>query len=166
MSRRNEYFGGQDDVLECVSMEGSGIKEPRLRRRRKESKVAIGRFRSFVLDVNDLESAERFWTAVLGWDLQFTAYNGQYSRLGEKGGASLLLQLVPEPKTELKNRGHLDITVDDVASASDDAVALGARVLKGPAFHPDDGDPLLEWAILADPSGNEFCVIREVHPTL
>jgi hypothetical protein len=27
-------------------------------------------------------------------------------------------------------------------------------------------DPLLEWAVMADPSGNEFCLIRELEQTL
>jgi predicted enzyme related to lactoylglutathione lyase len=75
------------------------------------------------------------------------------------------LQLVPEKKTDLKNRAHLDITVMDVGRAVDEVLKLGGSVIKEPALWPET-DPLLEWAIVADPSGNEFCLIRELRPTL
>jgi hypothetical protein len=29
-------------------------------------------------------------------------------------------------------------------------------------FEPGSSDPVLEWAVLADPFGNEFCLIREL----
>jgi hypothetical protein len=38
-------------------------------------------------------------------------------------------------------------------------------VIKEPATFPET-DPLIEWAVMADPSGNEFCLIRELEPTL
>jgi hypothetical protein len=52
---------------------------------------------------------------------------------------------VPEPKT-VKNRIHLDVVTDDVASL----VAAGATVLR-----PQDDE--IEWTVMADPDGNEFC---------
>jgi Glyoxalase-like domain len=52
---------------------------------------------------------------------------------------------VPEPKT-VKNRIHLDVTTPDV----DALVAAGAVVLRAAG----DG---VEWTVLADPDGNEFC---------
>jgi hypothetical protein len=52
---------------------------------------------------------------------------------------------VPEPKT-VKNRIHLDVTTDDV----DALVAAGATVLR-----PQDDE--IEWTVMADPDGNEFC---------
>jgi predicted enzyme related to lactoylglutathione lyase len=124
--------------------------------------MAVGTFRTFVLDVNNLPVAERFWTSVLGWDLAFSSED--FSRVGKKGEASLLLQLVPEPKGEVKNRGHVDLTVDDVAGAVEEVLELGGGVVKPPGFYPDDSDPLLEWSVVCDPFGNEFCLIREVHP--
>jgi hypothetical protein len=53
---------------------------------------------------------------------------------------------VPEPKT-VKNRVHIDVTTDDL----DALVAHGARVLRA---NRDGG---IEWTVLADPDGNEFC---------
>ena len=58
----------------------------------------------------------------------------------------LVFNLVPEPKT-VKNRWHWDVVSDDL----DGLVAAGAAVLR----RPDDD---IEWHVLADPAGNEFCV--------
>ena len=126
--------------------------------------MAIGTLRRFVLDVNDLEAGERFWTAVTGLETRFSAWQGQFSALGVIGTGSILLQLVPETKTALKNRAHLDITVEDLGRAVDEAVALGGGVVKPPGFCPES-DPNLEWAVMTDPFGNEFCLIRDVAPT-
>jgi hypothetical protein len=52
---------------------------------------------------------------------------------------------VPEPKT-VKNRWHWDVVCDDV----DGLVARGATVLRAP-------DDEIDWTVLADPEGNEFC---------
>jgi predicted enzyme related to lactoylglutathione lyase len=104
--------------------------------------------------------------AVLGWELQFSAANGEFSRIGRKGEPSILLQAVPEAKTEVKNRAHVDVTVEDVSRAVEEVLALGGGLVKEPSLWPTDDDPWLEWAVMSDPSGNEFCVIREVRPTL
>lgn len=127
--------------------------------------MAIGTFRTTVVDVGDLAGGEAFWGAVLGLDPQFEAFGGRYSRLGLKGPGSVLLQLVPEEKTGVKNRMHIDLTVADVPAAVAQAIALGATLVRRPGLYPDD-DPILEWAVLADPWGNEFCVIRDLVPTL
>ena len=127
--------------------------------------MAVGALRSIVVDVNDLEESERFWCSVLGLEVQWPSGEGQFSRIGAKGAGSVLLQLVPEKKTDLKNRAHIDITVMDVALGVDEVVKLGGSVIREPALWPET-DPLLEQAIVADPSGNEFCLIRELRPTL
>jgi Glyoxalase-like domain len=58
-------------------------------------------------------------------------------------------QLVPESKV-VKNRVHLDLSADDRAAELDRLTSLGARVV---AEHP-------RWTTLADPDGNEFCLVR------
>ncbi len=127
--------------------------------------MAVGALRSIVVDVNDLKESERFWSSVLGLEVQWPSGEGQFSRIGAKGAGSVLLQLVPEKKTDLKNRVHIDITVMDVGSALDEVLRLGGSVIKEPALWPET-DSVLEWAVMADPSGNEFCLIRELRPTL
>ncbi len=123
--------------------------------------MAVGKLRRMVVDVNDLATGEAFWSAVTGLEVQFSAWQGQFSGLGEKEAGSILLQLVPERKTDLKNRAHIDLTVDDVSRAVEEVIALGGSVIRTPGFFPDD-DPELEWAVVADPFGNEFCVIRDI----
>lgn len=127
--------------------------------------MAVGTLRSIVVDVNDIGESERFWSSVLGLEVQFEVWQGQYSRIGAKGAGSVLLQLVPEKKTDLKNRAHIDITVGDVPRAVDEVLELGGSLIRGPVLYPET-DPILEQAIVADPSGNEFCLIRELRPTL
>ena len=67
----------------------------------------------------------------------------------------LLFARVPEPKT-LKNRLHLDFRPDDR-----DAVV--ARLLDLGATHTDVGQGDESWVVLADPEGNEFCVLSSRH---
>jgi hypothetical protein len=88
-----------------------------------------------------------------------------FSRIGAKGPGSVLLQLVPETKTELKNRAHIDVTVTHVGRALDQVIELGGSVVRPPGVWPER-ESLLEWAVVADPFGNEFCLIRELVPTL
>lgn len=56
---------------------------------------------------------------------------------------------VPEPKT-VKNRIHLDVTAADV----DALVAAGATILRAK-------DDEIDWTVMADPDGNEFCAFTD-----
>ena len=123
--------------------------------------MAVGTLRRFVIDVNDLTICEHFWSAVTGLPVRFSAWQGQFSGLGSIGTGSILLQLVPETKSALKNRAHLDLTVEDVSSSVAEVIALGGAMVRPPGFFPAE-TPVLEWAVVADPFGNEFCVIRDI----
>lgn len=125
--------------------------------------MAVGTIRAFVIDVNDLEVGERFWSAITGQEVRFSGWAGQYSRIGKAGFGCILLQLVPEKKTSLKNRAHIDITVADVDRAVDEVTALGGTLIRPKGIHAPD-DPVLEWVVMADPFGNEFCLIRDLEP--
>ena len=107
-----------------------------------------------VLDCVDADALAEFWAVALGY--RRTAFESPYVRLVDPGGRwpDLLLQQVPEPKAG-KNRMHLDLQVRDVPTEVARLVAAGARIV-APA-HDDDG---FLTAVLADPQGNEFCVIR------
>ena len=60
---------------------------------------------------------------------------------------------VPEGKT-IKNRLHIDLDPDDRDAEVERLVALGAT-------RADVGQgAAATWAVLADPEGNEFCVLR------
>ncbi len=106
------------------------------------------------LDCTDVDTQADFWAAALGYD-RFGS-GAQYRSLVAPPGApgpKVILQQVPEPRT-VKNRMHLDLIVDDVATEVARLEALGARRL--------DPGPVSElgitWVVMADPEGNEFCV--------
>jgi predicted enzyme related to lactoylglutathione lyase len=107
-----------------------------------------------VLDCVDADALADFWASALGF--RRGPFGPPYVRLTDPGGRwpDLLLQQVPERKSG-KNRMHLDLQVPDVAAEVGRLTALGASVVD-PA-HDDDG---FLTAVLADPQGNEFCVIR------
>lgn len=65
----------------------------------------------------------------------------------------LCLQRVPEPKAG-KNRMHLDLNVDDVDETMARLIALGATRRSDEILYYEH-----RWFVLADPEGNEFCVI-------
>ena len=114
--------------------------------------MPVGTLYAFVLDVNDLERSARFWSKVLGKDISFTA--DTYCRIGRGDDPpSLLLQKVPE-RHERKNRAHIDLDVTDLRSAVQRAVSLGAARLVETSEHG------ITWAVMADPDGNEFCLVQ------
>lgn len=109
-----------------------------------------------VLDCADLDRAAAFWSGVLGYRAEPSS-PGRYQQLLPPDGAGieLLLQQVPERKTT-KNRLHLDLRVPDLTAEVARLTALGAQRLTA--------EPIEEygwrWHILADPDGNEFCVLQ------
>ncbi|MCY1141007.1 VOC family protein [Actinoplanes sp. Pm04-4] len=114
-----------------------------------------------VLDCSDLPRSATFWCGVLGYETS-PSESGRYRQLlpPDGNGFELLLQRVPEPKST-KNRMHLDLRVPDLAAETARVESLGARRLTT--------DPIKEhgwtWHILADPDGNEFCVLQPPHST-
>lgn len=62
---------------------------------------------------------------------------------------------VPEPKGAWANRLHLDLTttsLDDQTETVERLIELGGR-------HIDIGQGDVDWAVMADPDDNEFCVL-------
>ena len=94
-----------------------------------------------------------FWSAVLGW--VETERDEEVITLSPPGGgASMDVVAVPEGEGG-KNRLHLDLRADGSTTAAEleRLLALGAR-------HADVGQgPDVSWTVLADPEGNEFCLL-------
>ncbi len=110
---------------------------------------------NYVLDCANADTLAGFWAAALGFERGAWRPPSPYVSLTRPGAGQpeMLLQQVPEPKLG-KNRMHLDLRVADSEAEVGRLVGLGARVLHGP--HDDEG----HWTtVLADPEGNEFCVI-------
>jgi predicted enzyme related to lactoylglutathione lyase len=109
-----------------------------------------------VVDCADLERAAGFWTAALGYVTEGPAAGRYQSLLPSDGpGVEILLQRTADAKHG-KNRVHLDLRTPDLDSEIARVTQLGATVLTA--------SPITEygwtWHILADPDGNEFCVLQ------
>ncbi|SCG36486.1 VOC family protein [Micromonospora humi] len=71
------------------------------------------------------------------------------------GGGRLYFQRVPERKS-VKNRVHICLQPDGPRDQEVERVgALGAAIVDD-RRHPDGSG----WVVMADPEGNEFCVVR------
>ena len=128
--------------------------------------MAIGKLRCTVLNVTDLNLGEQFWAGVTGLPVRFSGvgYPTLYSRLGSRDSDSILLQLVPADNPPPTNNAHLDFSVDDVDVAVAQALALGATLFREKGSYPlDSAEPFLEWAVMNDPFGNAFCLIKDLN---
>jgi predicted enzyme related to lactoylglutathione lyase len=109
-----------------------------------------------VIDCSDLDRSARFWAEVLGYTAG-PATSGRYRTLTPEDGAGIevLLQRTADAK-QGKNRLHLDLRTADLAAEVSRVLGLGASLLTDRPV-VEDG---LRWHILADPDGNEFCVLQ------
>jgi len=115
-----------------------------------------------VINVTDLDEGEQFWSAVSG--LSPHGRHEQFSILDaddpNEHDGWILLQLVPGGQECVHSGTHLDFRVDDVAQAAARIEAIGGTVDRPPDIYAPEGRDLLEWAVMRDPFGNEFCIIR------
>jgi predicted enzyme related to lactoylglutathione lyase len=113
------------------------------------------RLHHIVIDTHDLPALARFWAAVLGW--QILSERDNEVVVGPEMTAAVGLCFMPvADEKAVKNRVHLDLT-----TAAEDRDAEIARLLALGARNVDIGQTRLEsWTVLADPEGNEFCVVR------
>jgi predicted enzyme related to lactoylglutathione lyase len=108
-----------------------------------------------VIDAHDLQGLARFWSEALGWKI--LSQREREVVVGPDVAAPVGICFMPvvDVKT-VKNRLHLDLTtgVVDRDSEIERLLALGAQRV-------DIGQTGAEsWTVLADPEGNEFCVVR------
>lgn len=112
-----------------------------------------------VVDSADPARLARFWAAALGWEIaaeepaEVVVWPAGFSY---PGAAALPLVFVPVREAKAgKNRLHLDL-----ASASAEQQAAETVRLRGLGATPADiGQGAVPWTVLADPAGNEFCVL-------
>ena len=126
------------------------------------------RFTELVVDCHDPEGLAAFWCEVLDFKV-IDRSNGMveiasWTPTAEEFRArqpcpTLLFIPVPEGKT-VKNRLHLDVSPID--GSTEDEVT---RLLGLGATRTDVGQgPDRSWVVMADPEGNEFCVLRSLAP--
>ncbi|WP_405576996.1 VOC family protein [Streptomyces sp. NBC_01092] len=107
-----------------------------------------------MVDSADPEALGRWWAEALGWVVVDDSAEEYEIRPEKDRLPGLLFCRVPEGKV-VKNRLHLDFRPDDHEAEVTRLLALGAR-------HADIGQTGEEpWVTLADPEGNEFCVLAQ-----
>ncbi|KAB8184656.1 VOC family protein [Microbispora catharanthi] len=117
------------------------------------------RISELVVDCHDPERLAAFWCEVLGFEV-IESKDG-WVEIGPPGTGfgglqpTLIFEPVPEPK-----RGKLRLHIDVNPTDRDQEAEL-ERLLKLGAVPADVGQTGEEdWHVLADPEGNEFCLLR------
>lgn len=125
------------------------------------------KFTELGIDCADPDGLARFWCSVLGYEVQgeedgfVTIGSPEVPEGRSRPGPvppTLAFARVPEGKT-VKNRLHLDLSPTDRDQAEEvrRLLDLGARLA-------DVGQGDQSWVVMADPEGNEFCVLAGRHP--
>ncbi len=144
---------GQGDVPWVVLADPEGnelcVLDPRERYREAPGLASI------VVDAVDPERLAAFWAEATGWsEGNRGAYGVSLHRPGDRP-PDIDVVRVPEPKS---GKGRMYLDVEPVAGTRDGEVARLRALGATPA---DVGQgPDVSWVVLADPEGNEFCVLR------
>jgi Glyoxalase-like domain len=105
-----------------------------------------------VIDCPDPPGLAAFWVSFTGFEVE-RGDDSWVSLRSKDGGIRISFQKVPEPKA-VKNRVHLDFGAEDEEATAAWIESLGAT-RRWVSQDPDD-----PFVVLADPEGNEFCVVR------
>lgn len=108
-----------------------------------------------VFDAADIAAESAFWAGLLGGTVDAEA---DWHSVVVDGEWRLGIQLAPDHVPPEWPNGtpqqiHLDLWVEDVKAAHEEAVALGARVLE-----TGDLDKPQGFSVYADPAGHPFCL--------
>jgi len=104
-----------------------------------------------VVDARDPGALGQWWADALGWVIVNDSPEEFEIRPSADQLPGLIFVPVPEAK-QSKNRLHLDFRPDDQQAEVE-------RFLGAGACHTDIGQGTPTWVVLADPEGNEFCVL-------
>ena len=141
---------GQGDVPWTVLADPEGnefcVLEPRSYYR------DTGPIAAIVVDCVDPRAMARFWGEAMDWNVHEVTANTAVLRSAKDVGPYLEFIRTPDAKT-VWNRVHLDVRPypgDDPSAESARLQTLGATVIDLPD---------VQWTVLADPEGNEFCLL-------
>lgn len=105
-----------------------------------------------VVDARDPATLGHWWREALGWVIVNDSQDEFEIRPEPDRLPGLLFEPVHDSKRK-KNRVHLDFGPDDQDAEVQRLIALGASRV-------DVGQAVASWIVLADPEGNEFCVLQ------
>ena len=144
---------GQGDVPWVVLADPEGnelcVLEPR------EYYQDTGPVAAVVLDAAAPTARAAFWSAATGWPVVRGGLDYAALRAPEGRGPYIELIGATEPKI-VKNRLHIDVA----PYPDGDHAAEVARLTALGATPADIGQGAVPWTVLADPEGNEFCVLQ------
>ena len=106
-----------------------------------------------VVDATDPVALGRWWASALRWFI----VNDDPDEFEIQPEPDRPPGIIFEPVThskQAKNRLHLDFRPDDQTAEVERLIALGATRI-------DIGQGDVPWVVLADPEGNEFCVLGD-----
>jgi predicted enzyme related to lactoylglutathione lyase len=113
---------------------------------------------NIAFDCDDPYQLARFWSEVTGCPLSAEDQPGDpEASVRLRNGTNLWFNVVPEPKT-VKNRVHVCLQPDVLREAEVERLLGCGATMVADRRQPDGSG----WAVLADPEGNEFCVLRSV----
>ena len=121
------------------------------------------RIQCVVIDAHDCERLARFWSRALGWRITYRSET-EWAIEPPEGSPEVdvapdvMFVQVPDRKT-VKNRLHFDLRPGDQQAEVDRLIELGARCTD--IGQPNDAS----WVVMADPEGNEFCVLAPRSPS-
>jgi Glyoxalase-like domain len=109
------------------------------------------RWEELVIDSRDFRKLGHWWSDAMEWSIILENEDELEIQNPDGAGPTILFINVPESKTA-KNRLHLDLVPDDQEAEVERLIGLGASRV-------DIGQGETSWTVLADPEGNEFCVL-------
>ncbi len=112
------------------------------------------------IDAHDPHALAAFWAEALGWKIGEDVNEIEVWIERELGdpkytGFPDILFLKNSDKKQGKNKLHLDLRPDDQAAEVARLESLGAKKID----IGQSAEPTCTWVVMADPEGNEFCVL-------
>ena len=119
------------------------------------------RLQAITVDAHDPRALAEFWAEVLGWKIGEGVNDIEVwieRELGDPKNTGFpdILFLKNSDVKSVKNRLHLDLRPDDQDAEVRRLEKLGAKRIE----IGQSADPDTSWVVMADPEGNEFCVLR------
>ena len=108
-----------------------------------------------LIDCVDLDAMTAFWCQALDLDHVWTGPSGGHLLVATDGSGGRLGLMPSQSEKTAKNRVHFDLRPDDQQAEIRRLEGLGARRI-------DIGQTDVTWVVMADPEGNEFCVLRSL----
>ena len=113
--------------------------------------LMVARFYQLVVDARDPSRLAHWWAEVLGYDVLYETADEAIIGTAPEQYPGICFVPVSDAKMT-KNRLHIDLDPDDHEAEVARVTGLGAR-------HADIGQGDVPWTVLADPEGNEFCIL-------